>query len=196
MSTQPPSRTKFYLDKKHGKVMGVCAGLADYTGFDVTLVRILFVLGVFMGGGALIPVYLIAGIIARDKPRELEETDPEEKRFWQGVRTSPSRTARDIKSRFRDIDRRLAQIEHYVTVENRSLAREIEQATNQAANGTARAVPSVQPSCEVWRALRGGAAPAQQVPGVAQPAVDAQVVSDICNNIIRRRPEKIHADDK
>jgi phage shock protein C len=127
MSTQPPSRTKFYLDKKHGKVMGVCAGLADYTGFDVTLVRILFVLGVVMGGGALIPVYFVAGILAHDKPRELQVTDPEEKKFWQGVRTSPSRTARDIKSRFRDIDRRLAQIEHYVTVENRSLAREIEQ---------------------------------------------------------------------
>jgi phage shock protein C len=127
MSTQPPSRTQFYLDKKNGKVMGVCAGLADYTGFDVPLVRILFVLGVVMGGGALIPVYFVAGILANDKPRELEVTDPEEKKFWQGVRTSPSRTARDIKSRFRDIDRRLAQIEHYVTVENRSLAREIEQ---------------------------------------------------------------------
>ncbi|MGI8704840.1 MAG: envelope stress response membrane protein PspC [Sphingomicrobium sp.] len=127
MSTQPPSRTKFYLDKKHGKVMGVCSGLADYTGFDVTLVRILFVLGVFMGGGALLPVYFIAGFIAQDKPRELQDSDPEEKQFWQGVRTSPSRTARDIKSRFRDIDRRLAQVEHYVTIENRSLAREIEQ---------------------------------------------------------------------
>jgi len=127
MSTQPPSRTKFYLDKKHGKVMGVCAGLADYTGFDVTLIRILFVLGVFMGGGALLPVYFVAGIIASDKPRELEDSDPEDKKFWQAVRTSPSRTARDIKSRFRDIDRRLAQVEHYVTIENRSLAREIEQ---------------------------------------------------------------------
>jgi phage shock protein C len=127
MSTQPPSRTKFYLDKKHGKVMGVCSGLADYTGFDVTLVRILFVLGVFMGGGALLPVYFIAGFIASDKPRELQESDPEETKFWQGVRTSPSRTASDIRSRFRDIDRRLAQVEHYVTIENRSLAREIEQ---------------------------------------------------------------------
>lgn len=127
MSTQPPSRTKFYLDKKNGKVMGVCAGLADYTGFDVTLVRILMVLGVFMGGGALIPVYFIAGWIAQDKPRELQDSDPEEQKFWQGVRSSPSRTARDIRSRFRDIDRRLAQVEHYVTIENRSLAREIEQ---------------------------------------------------------------------
>ena len=127
MSTQPPSRTKFYLDKKTGKVLGVCAGLADYTGFDVNLIRILMVLGVFMGGGALIPVYFIAGWIAQDKPRELQDSDPEEKKFWQGVRSSPSRTARDIKSRFRDIDRRLAQVEHYVTIENRSLAREIEQ---------------------------------------------------------------------
>ncbi|QNM83084.1 envelope stress response membrane protein PspC [Sphingomonas sabuli] len=127
MSTQPPSRTKFYLDKKNGKVMGVCAGLADYTGFDVTLVRILMVLGVVMGGGALIPVYFVTGWIAEDRPRELQDSGPEEKKFWQGVRTSPSRTARDIKSRFRDIDRRLAQVEHYVTIENRSLAREIEQ---------------------------------------------------------------------
>ena len=37
---QPPSRTRFYRDKRNGKVMGICAGIADYTGFDVTLVRI------------------------------------------------------------------------------------------------------------------------------------------------------------
>ena len=127
MSTQPPSRTKFYLNKRAGKVMGVCAGLADYTGFDVTLVRILFILAIFMGAGALIPVYFVTGWLADDQPRELRETDPEDRKFWQTVRASPSRSARDIKSRFRDIDRRLAEIEQYVTVENRSLAREIEQ---------------------------------------------------------------------
>jgi len=127
VSTQPPSRTKFYRNKRAGKLMGVCAGLADYTGFDVTLVRILFVLAIFMGGGALIPVYFITGWLADDQPRELRESDPEEKKFWQTVRASPSRSAREIKSRFRDIDRRLAEIEEYITAENRSLAREIEQ---------------------------------------------------------------------
>jgi phage shock protein C len=109
-------------------MMGVCAGLADYTGLDVTLVRILLILAIICGGaGVLIPAYFITGWIAEDQPRELEASTPEETKFWQGVRQSPSRTARDIKSRFRDIDRRLAQIEHYVTIENRSLAREIEQ---------------------------------------------------------------------
>jgi phage shock protein C len=43
------------------------------------------------------------------------------------VRASPARTARDIRSRFRDLDRRLADIESYVTSENRTLSREIEQ---------------------------------------------------------------------
>ena len=127
MSTQPPSRTKFYIDKKNGKVMGVCAGIADYTGFDVTLVRIMMVAAILMGGGALIPVYFIAGWIADDKPRELAIEDREEQRFWQGVRASPTRTARDIRSRLRSIDRRLGDIESYVTTENRSLAKEIER---------------------------------------------------------------------
>jgi phage shock protein C len=127
MTEQPPSRTKFYLDKRHGKFMGVCSGIADYTGLDVTLVRIMFVSAVLMSGGSVLPLYFVAGFIADDKPRELAIEDKEEKLFWQGVRQSPTRTARDIRGRLRDIDRRLGDIESYVTTENRSLAREIEQ---------------------------------------------------------------------
>ena len=127
MPVQPPSRTRFYLDKRNGKVMGVCSGVADYTGFDVTLVRIIFVAAVLMGSGMPLLLYLIAGVVAKDKPLELRSGDPEQERFWQGVRQSPARTARDIRSRLRDIDRRLGDVEHYVLTENRSLAREIEQ---------------------------------------------------------------------
>ena len=127
MSVQPPSRTRFYRDQRNGKVMGVCAGIADYTGFDVTLVRILLILGILMGGGALVPVYFLTGWIAKDKPRELRSEDPEDRRFWQGVRQSPTRTARDIRARLRAIDRRLADVESYVLSNNRSLEREIEQ---------------------------------------------------------------------
>ncbi len=124
---QPASRTRFYRDKENGKLMGVCAGIADYTGFDVALVRICFLAAVFMSGGSVLPFYFIAGWIAPNKPRELEYRGTEDREFWQGVRASPTRAARDIRSRFKDIDRRLADIESYVTTENRSLAREIEQ---------------------------------------------------------------------
>lgn len=127
MSEQPASRTRFYRDKQNGKVMGVCAGIADYTGFDVALVRICFLAAVFMSGGSVLPFYFIAGWVAPTKPRELEYTGSEDREFWQGVRASPARAARDIRSRFKDIDRRLADIESYVTTENRSLAQEIEQ---------------------------------------------------------------------
>lgn len=124
---QPPSRTKFYLDKRNGKIMGVCSGIADYTGFDITLVRVFMVAALFMSSFAILPLYFITGWIADDTPRELLSDDREEQRFWQGVRASPARSARDIRSRMRSIDRRLADIESYVTTENRTLAREIEQ---------------------------------------------------------------------
>jgi phage shock protein C len=124
---QPASRTRFYRDKQNGKVMGVCAGIADYTGFDVALVRVCFLAAVFMSGGSILPFYFIAGWVAPTRPRELEYDAREDRQFWQGVRASPTRAARDIRSRLRDIDRRLADIESYVTTENRSLAREIEQ---------------------------------------------------------------------
>lgn len=126
-SEQPASRTRFYRDKRNGKMFGVCAGIADYTGFDVTLIRICFIAAMFMSGFSILPIYFIAAMVAPDKPMALERVDVEEKQFWQGVRASPTRAARDIRSRFKDIDRRLADIESYVTTENRSLAREIEQ---------------------------------------------------------------------
>ena len=127
VTEQPPSRTRFYRDKRNGKIMGICAGIADYTGFDVTLVRICMIAALFLSSGSIMPIYFIAGWITPAKPRELDYHDTEDRQFWQGVRASPARSARDIRSRFRDLDRRLADIESYVTSENRTLAREIEQ---------------------------------------------------------------------
>jgi len=124
---QPESRTRFYRDKRNGKLFGVCAGIADYTGFDVSLVRVCFLAAMFMSGGGVLPFYFIAALVTPTKPVAFERVDREEKQFWQGVRASPTRAARDIRSRFKDIDRRLADIESYVTTENRSLAKEIEQ---------------------------------------------------------------------
>ena len=124
---QPASRTRFYRDKRNGKAFGICAGIADYTGFDVALVRVCFLAAVFMSGGGVLPFYFIAATFTPTKPHALERVDREEQQFWQGVRASPARAARDIRSRMKDIDRRVADLESYVTTENRSLAREIEQ---------------------------------------------------------------------
>lgn len=127
LTEQPASRTRFYRDKRHGKLMGICSGIADYTGFDVNLVRVCFVAAIFMSGGSILPFYFIAGFVTPVRPYGLSGDDKQDQKFWQGVRASPTRAASDIKSRFRDLDRRLADIESYVTTENRSLVREIEQ---------------------------------------------------------------------
>ncbi len=55
---------RFHLDKPAAKLMGVCAGIAAYTGIDTTLIRIGFVVGTILGAGSLIIVYLAIGFIA------------------------------------------------------------------------------------------------------------------------------------
>ncbi len=57
-----PSR--FRLNKAQGKLMGVSAGMADYFGWDVTLVRAAWVIGTLVGFGSLILIYLAIGLIA------------------------------------------------------------------------------------------------------------------------------------
>ena len=118
--------TKFYLDKRNGKIMGVCSGIADYTGIDVTLVRVAMVLGAIFSNGIILLAYFIIGWVADDKPREFAGMDRVDEKFWQGVRAKPTNSVRDVRSKFRDIDRRLAEVEMYYTSRNRRLADEID----------------------------------------------------------------------
>lgn len=120
------SRTKFYLDKQNGKWLGVCAGIADYTGVDVLWVRVGTVLLTVMGGfpWTLLGYWLI-NWMASPKPAGLYET-PEDAKFWQGVRSNPRRSTAEVRSTFRDIDRRLADIELHYTSRNSRLANEID----------------------------------------------------------------------
>jgi len=50
------------------KIAGVCAGLADYTGIDVTLIRVAFVIFAVTGIGEL--VYLVLWIFAPKAAKE------------------------------------------------------------------------------------------------------------------------------
>jgi phage shock protein PspC (stress-responsive transcriptional regulator) len=54
----------FTLDKANGKMMGVCAGLADATGADATLIRLAAVLSLFVLGPVALLLYLVAGCVA------------------------------------------------------------------------------------------------------------------------------------
>lgn len=121
-----PLRTKFYKDKANGKFMGVCAGIADYTGIEILWVRLGMLGAIWLSGGGLFLLYLAAGMLAENKPSGMY-ADRQEEKFWQGVRQSPSRTTRDVRADFRDIDRRLAAVEAYYVSSNPRLSEEIEK---------------------------------------------------------------------
>jgi phage shock protein C len=118
-------RTTLYRDKQNAKLMGVCSGLEDYTGINAIWWRLAFVILTLCTGFG-IPIYFVLGLLASKKPDHLY-VDQDEQKYWQRVRQSPKRTAREIRSRFRDIDRRLAEVETYYVTSNPRLSAEIER---------------------------------------------------------------------
>lgn len=119
-------RTTLYKDKSNAKLMGVCSGIADYTGVNALWVRLGAVFLLFATSGVLIPVYFLTGLLLNNKPAHLY-SDPQEQKYWQSVRQSPKRTAREIKARMKDVDRRLADVETYYVSSNPRLNAEIER---------------------------------------------------------------------
>lgn len=68
--------TKVLVRNRKGRmVAGVCSGLADYLGFDVTLVRVIVAVVAVITGGAGALAYLAAWVII---PREGEQAAPAE----------------------------------------------------------------------------------------------------------------------
>jgi phage shock protein C len=55
---------RFLINRRDAKVMGVAAGLADYTGVDPTVIRLGFVAGTLITGGIVILFYVLAGLLA------------------------------------------------------------------------------------------------------------------------------------
>ena len=121
-------RTTLYRDKHNAKLMGVCSGIADYTGVNVFWIRLATVFGTFAFLGPLIiPIYILMGLLLNKRPAHLYSADPQETQYWQRVRQNPKRTGREIRARMKDVDRRLAEVESYYVSSNPRLSQQIEQ---------------------------------------------------------------------
>lgn len=104
----------FEIDRANGKLLGVCAGIANHTGIDATVIRIGLVVLTLLGAAPwTLIAYGVAFLIG--KPRA-----------HQGY--APARVSREeSRERMRNLDLRMQAIETYVTSSNSSLAREIEE---------------------------------------------------------------------
>jgi phage shock protein C len=106
---------RFEVDRENGKLAGVCAGIANMTGLDATIIRIGFVLATFL---LPFPLTLIAYGIAAFAGRPRART---------GYVLSRPQDRDQSRERLRSIDLRMQAIETYVTSSNSKLAREIEE---------------------------------------------------------------------
>jgi len=123
---QPSGYNKLYLDKINGKICGVCAGISDYTGIDSTVVRIVAILGLISpASGIVVVTYILMCWLLDPKPSDLFDSK-EEDNFWKGVRTQPKNTIRDVRHKFREIERRLRAAEAHVTSREYKLHKEFE----------------------------------------------------------------------
>ena len=52
---------KLYRNKNEYKIAGICSGMADYFEIDPVIIRLVFLLGLFLGGGLI--VYIIGWIV-------------------------------------------------------------------------------------------------------------------------------------
>lgn len=55
---------RFLINRRDAKIMGVAAGLADYTGIDPLLMRLGFIAALLITGPIAILFYLVTGLLA------------------------------------------------------------------------------------------------------------------------------------
>lgn len=119
------SRTRLYKIPNEGRCMGVCAGVADYFDMKPKFVRIMFIIAmIFTGIWPLLFVYFVLGFALDAKPGDLYN-DEEEEQFWKQTRKAPDYTAAEMRQRFRDMERRTADMEAYMTSKRYKLEREL-----------------------------------------------------------------------
>lgn len=133
-------------DDRNGKVAGICAGIADYFGWELWLVRIVLVASVLMGFGGFLVVLYIAGWFVLEKksvaerrtgaaaanfstqqyqaPSVVDRPVELKTRVWQRGE-SPRQALLHLNQQFENIEQRIRSIETYVTSNKYQLDREI-----------------------------------------------------------------------
>ena len=108
------SGRKFYRNKSRGLIGGVCAGIADYFGFNLRTTRFLAVIACLFFWPAVLILYIgtVLVVPAIDSQTARRREDEE---FVRAMRSSPKTTIGDVRRRFQQMDSRLAKMERYVT---------------------------------------------------------------------------------
>ena len=118
-----PRPTGLYRNQDKGKVAGVCAGLADYFGISVFIVRLVALGSLFVFTFPTLVCYFLATILIDPAPA-FDYQSEDEKEFWRQLRVQPSVTLSRLRHRFRDQEHRIRAMEAFVTSAEARLHRE------------------------------------------------------------------------
>ena len=141
-------KKELYRDSANGKIAGVCAGLADYFGWETWLIRVLVVSATLFGMQFLILLYIAGWFILDKKPKSVtqhskkafnatsanpnadneadlvNESIKVKSKVWQAGEP-PQQAFYDIKRKFTLLEGQLRSIERYVTSPEYTVSREI-----------------------------------------------------------------------
>lgn len=119
---------RLYRDREHAIIAGVCAGLAEYFGFNRKVLRVITAIGAVLFAPFVITSYIILAIVL--PVRKPEQTiDEEQAVFWRGVSNAPSDVFSSVRHRFRELDLRLQKMEAFVTSREFEIDRELGRTT-------------------------------------------------------------------
>ena len=97
-------KKKLYRSRKDYMVAGVCGGIAEYFDVDSTLVRLLTVLVVLLGGAGIV-AYIIAWIIVPHDPEQVsDETFSKREQFKDKVKKGAEDVIEEVKEHFESDD--------------------------------------------------------------------------------------------
>ena len=131
------SKRELLRDDENGKIAGVCAGIADYFGWELWLVRIITISAFFLGAGGLVLVLYIAAWVVLEKKSKAalkqspvsDTVTPTEKivevktRLWQRGE-APKQALQHLSNQFNSLELRLRDMERHVTSARFQLNRE------------------------------------------------------------------------
>ena len=90
-----PGPRRLFRDRENGIVAGVCAGIADYFGFDVTITRVIVAIGLFIFLPTTVIAYIVLTLLLPTKPREWARVrDDASEMLQRSVRSSPHSSRR------------------------------------------------------------------------------------------------------
>jgi phage shock protein C len=116
---------RLYLDKDRAKLAGVCAGLADYLGWDVTAVRVVWIIATLFWAPVMVVTYVVAAWVFDPKPgsrlarRRMSASEP------LAEPVAPSYRFADARARFERLETRLRTLECVVTSREFQIDREL-----------------------------------------------------------------------